>query len=154
SGNQAEAAADFPSATETVATDGGEDVRLVELEEALRLVRAVLANASRERVRDESEEARVRLVANQRFEAVRGARADVAELLHDEIVVLAVEAFDRSFDLTRDFLLDAEAVLVGDVRAKTGHAEDGIRLLRLRRLREATDAALHRGLREALRELL
>ena len=77
-GDEAEARADLPATTESVAADGGQDVRLVEVEEVLGLVGAVAANAARERVRDEAEEARVRLVAKERLETERAALARVA----------------------------------------------------------------------------
>ena len=74
--------------------------------------------------------------------------------LDDDAVVLAIEALGRDLDLPRDLLLDAEAVVVRDDRARARHAEDGVRLLRLRRIREAADAAFQRRARELVREVL
>ena len=109
----------------------------------------VAPQAARERVGDPPEEALVGLVPDERLGAVDDAAARVAEPLLDQVVELLVEALERGLDVRRELVLDADVVVDGAVAREPGHAEDRVRLLRLRRLREEADAALDRRARIA-----
>ena len=106
----APARAELPTATESIAPERGEDVRLIVLEE-VKSLRVVLASlATREGVGDPTEEPRVGLVAEKYLAAVDSPRARVrvrravlrtgrVGALNDEVVELLVEALDRQLDV-------------------------------------------------------
>src|SRR5262249_6787503 len=105
--DETEARAHLPTATEPVATDRREDVRLVEIEEPFRLSGGVAPHAPRQRVCEEAEEPLVGLVAEERLETVSAAFAGIALALHDDAVVLAIKRLRRHLDLARDLLFGA-----------------------------------------------